>query len=364
VNGTNSATGYNAEGTNYALYNHNFNNIYSDIGTGRPIYVAPGCSCTSSDNVCFETGDHASCESTDDPLFVNIGSHDFHLQSGSPAINLGKAITTVTSSNGSGTAFDVTDAGFFCDGYGLADGDMIKVGSNDPVKITRITSNTITVTRSITWRNGDGIYWRHQDTLPDAGAYEYRTSGYDYDIEISSPGDGQNISGSVAITTTPVNSDCIRYILFYIDGIPMAKDTESPYSCTWDASGEPVGSRHTVESRAYALYATKEMMKSDTIHVTIASNSITVSGKNTRNYITILHASSFNKCIIRINMDFSPLLSRSKLRIYTISGFLIEELIEKNGEFIWNTNLVSNGVYLLRLEGVHNYSAQRLVIIR
>jgi len=364
VNGSNSATGYNAEGTNYATNNHNFNNIYSDIGTGRPIYVATGCSCVTSDNVCFETGDHESCESTDDPLYVNSGSHNFHLQSGSPAINLGKAITTVTTANGSGTSFDVADAGFFCDGYGLVDGDLIKIGSNDPVKIVSISSNTITVSSSITWNSGDGVYWRHQDTSPDAGAYEYRPGGYDYDIAISSPVNDQNVNGSVNITTTPTNQDCIRYVMFYIDGIPVAMDTESPHSYTWDVSSEPEGSRHTIESRAYALYATKSLMKSDTVHVIVSNTSINVSKEMIGNGLSILFRQCSGKCIIWIIKNDPLMYLKEKMRIYTPSGILINELDGDNGEFIWDTKSVSNGIYLMCLKGSQNLFVQRMYLMR
>ncbi len=363
VNGSNSATGYNAEGTNYAMNNHNFNNIYSDIGTGRPIYIADGCSCVTSDNVCFETGDHASCESKDDPLFVNCASRDFHLQAGSPAINLGKAITTVTSANGSGTSFDVADAGFFCDGYGLAEGDLIKIGSNEPVRITGITSNTITVNRSISWNSDDGVYWRHQDSSPDVGAYEYRSSGYDYDIAISSPVEDQHVNGSVNIETKPTNPDCIRFVMFYIDGIPVAKDIEIPFSYTWDVSSEPDGSRHTIESRAYALYATKNLFKCDTVHVTVSNTIITVSNNMAWKGLTISYRQSSAKCIIQINGNNPLMRLEEKINIYTPSGILIDELDGDNGKFIWDTKSVSSGIYLICLKSNQNILVQRMYLM-
>jgi hypothetical protein len=202
-------------------------------------------------------------------LFVDSGSHDYHLQSGSPAIGLGKAVTNVTSPGGSGTSFNVADAGFFCDGYGIAEGDIIKVGGNNPARIIAVNANTITVDRSITWNNGDGVYWKNQDTSPDIGAYEYRANGDGFAIEIIAPTDQGNVSGLVPIAAGLTNTENVRFVVFYIDGIPAAKVTESPYAYTWNTTSLEQGSRHLIEARAYALHATPHMTESDQIVVMV-----------------------------------------------------------------------------------------------
>jgi hypothetical protein len=271
--GIGNATSYNAESGEYALNNYNFNNIYSETGKS-PIAVQTGNSCTSSNNLCYSlTAGHASCVSFSNPLFSDTGSHDYHLQSGSPAIGQGQAVTTVTNSSGSGTSFYVADAGFFCDGYGIAEGDIIKLGLNAPVRITNINANTntITVDRSITWNNGDGVYWRNQDAFPDIGAYEYRANGYGFAIGITGPTDQGSVSGFVPIAAGVTNAENVRFVIFYIDGIPAAKVTESPYSYTWDTANLGQGSRHLIEVRAYALLATPRMTESDQIVVVVGS---------------------------------------------------------------------------------------------
>jgi predicted heme/steroid binding protein len=263
---------YNVEGGNPSIGNHNFNNIIQTMPLGDSLFSVEGASTlTSSNNLCYNTPVHTSCASTANPLFVNLGIYDFHLQSGSPAIGLGKAITTVTSSSGSGTFFNVVDANFFCDGFGITGGDVIKVGASNPVRIISINGNTITVSSSISWNNGDGVYWRNQDTSPDAGAYEYKTQGYNFDIVISNPTSGSSVNGLVTISTTPTNPENIRFVSFYIDGIPVAQDYESPYSYTWDASSKPSGSTHIIEAKAYNLYASTTLTKSSNqVQVTIA----------------------------------------------------------------------------------------------
>ena len=71
-----------------------------------------------------------------------------------------------------------------------------------------------------------------------------------------------------------------------------------------------------------------------------------------------------DKCIIRRN-NYSPSMSsENTLNIYTISGTLLEQLNEINGEFIWNTSSVHNGLYIMKLVGSQNYPGQKYVLIK
>lgn len=123
----------------------------------------------------------------EDPLFVYDGSPldpfwgkpDFHLQESSPCIDRGGFLTTITSKDGSGTEFTVNDAGYFMDGWGIIQGDLIQL--EDPtqrVKITNVNyvTNTMTVETSVTWKNGTGVSLPFVGLSPDMGAYEYTHS--------------------------------------------------------------------------------------------------------------------------------------------------------------------------------------------
>lgn len=127
---------------------------------------------------------------TVDPLFAGANSGNFTLQSNSPAINSGDYLARTTAA-GSGTEVAVTSTRYFTDGYGLVAGDMIRVGVNT-VRVTAVNEGgkTITVDRSISWNNGDGVSYDFSGSMPDMGASEYGGS---------SPTSG-------AITTTPTTA--------------------------------------------------------------------------------------------------------------------------------------------------------------
>ena len=124
---------------------------------------------------------------TTNPGFVNAGprptgnheQYNFHLTSDSDLIDRGIHLT-VTTGSGSGTSLNVEDAGYFFDGYGVTQGDLIKVGSNSPVRITTVdyTNDRITLENSISWNNNDPVYYCQdsncfEGSAPDIGAFEY-----------------------------------------------------------------------------------------------------------------------------------------------------------------------------------------------
>jgi PKD repeat protein len=123
-----------------------------------------------------------------DPKFVNASAAlgdpmdasypNLQLNAGSPCIDKGGALTTITSSSGSGMSFKVTDAAYFMDGWGIAgvEGDEIQiVGTTQKARITKVeySTNTITVNTSITWTQNQGIALAYVGSGSDVGAHEY-----------------------------------------------------------------------------------------------------------------------------------------------------------------------------------------------
>ena len=100
--------------------------------------------------------------------------HDFHLASGSPAIDAGTFLTTTTSAGSNTNLIPVVDAGYFTDGFGAVQGDTVQIGTN-VVQITAVdyTNNRLTVTPSIGWTNGASVSLPYSGSKPDMGAFEY-----------------------------------------------------------------------------------------------------------------------------------------------------------------------------------------------
>lgn len=215
------------------------NTIIYDKGLpGDCILIQEGNNVTVANNIGFSAGSEASYVSTADPLFVNTNTYNFRLQSGSAARGAGRALATVTSSTGSGTSFNVTSGHgkYFTDGKGIAEGDIIRVGSTNAtaVRITGISSDTITVASSISWTSGDNVYWGNYGL--DIGALPYYSTAL------------------TAATYTHVGNDYTvtptgdaRMVIFSTDGIPTSIDYDSPFTATITSG--------TVTIKAYPLYA-------------------------------------------------------------------------------------------------------------
>ena len=120
-----------------------------------------------------------------DPLLLNLSAGDpdnpllpdLQLQSNSPCIDAGAYPTHITSDTGSGTQFQVEDARYFIDGWGIphVQGDEIQLTDGQTAHITAVNydNNTITVDRVLTWSVDQGISLAYQGEAPDLGAYEF-----------------------------------------------------------------------------------------------------------------------------------------------------------------------------------------------
>lgn len=258
-----------------SLGNYVINNIFFKAArpdTGTVIAVASGSEATAANNLCEESGIHSSCLATSATNFVDYANDDLHLLEASSARNIGKAMTSVTSPNGNGISFTVADAGFFTDGAGLVAGDFIKVGSANPVKITAINyeANLITVSDSISWDSGASVSLALYGS--DIGAYPYKSGNGKYEIQITNPADGVTVAGKASITAYVTNADNVRFVIFYVDGIPASKIENAPYTFVWNLEGLEK-KNYQVEARAYPFYADPVTSRSSKINLIIGDAS-------------------------------------------------------------------------------------------
>jgi len=100
------------------------------------------------------------------------GARDFHLTSGSALLNAGAFLTTTTNAGTSATSMNVADASYFSAGKGIVKGDIIMTAGKKVARITAISGNTLTLSRAITWTNGEGLSLLYYGAKPDIGAFE------------------------------------------------------------------------------------------------------------------------------------------------------------------------------------------------
>ena len=110
------------------------------------------------------------------------------LKDDSPCIDAGKFLTTTVGS-GSGKVITVKDAGWFTAGFNAdvpdkewfsggfnePQGSIIRVGDDGPLRVVSVNyaNNTITVDKSISWGNGEGVSLYFVGSKPDVGALEH-----------------------------------------------------------------------------------------------------------------------------------------------------------------------------------------------
>lgn len=100
-------------------------------------------------------------------------TYNFHLQSDSPCIDAGTWLT-YTTSLGSGNQIPMEDVSYFIDG------DLIQLeGQIQTARITNVNydTNIITVNRTLTWSNGQGVSLQYSGNSPDIGAFEFDSGG-------------------------------------------------------------------------------------------------------------------------------------------------------------------------------------------
>jgi hypothetical protein len=249
-------------GTFTRVNNSLFQDVWNAVITNAAVHDFDGSPGTSSFNLAWDAsigaaesyccvfGASATNIKTQQPLFADYANDLFYPTAVSPARNAAGPLTTVSGS-GTGTTFTVASggAGFFRGfdasiaqyGGNLAAGDIITIGT-DVRRILSISGNTITVTSSFTWANGDGVYYGNNAIDNAIGAYPYRAT---YTLT------GTYTCNGSTCTVVSSDSTITRMVVCYESNVPYQVVIDAPYVCT-----DPAG---TFEARVYPLYASKTL---------------------------------------------------------------------------------------------------------
>lgn len=216
-----------------------------------------------------------------DPVVVNYAADDLHLQVSSPAIAAGGSLTTTVGAGTAATVVTLLDPGYFTDGWGMVDvaGDTITVGTNPAVVITSINyaNGQVAVATPISWQTGNGVYWGSTNA-PDMGAFPYKAGGYVYSVAMASPAANATVSGTVTLSATVVNAAVVRFVKFYADGLEVGSASAAPYTASWTV---PSTNIHTLQARAYPLYADSNLASVDQVVVNPGTFRSSLSGPAT-----------------------------------------------------------------------------------
>lgn len=238
--------------TNIVVQNNSFFETHCDVT--QPIMSNAGTTNFVADyNAVYAGGmlQYGSHNLTINPLFNDTANDDYTLQPSSQLVGAASPISTANGAGNSSTTLVVNDATGFCDGFGIADGDLIIVGSNSPVQISAVNfgTNTITLASPISWNNGDSVFVKGSQ---DIGALplSFATS---FTVNNTTP--IMLAAGPASLTATITNPDAVRKVEFLVDGIPVGAAYSAPYSVSWTADGNA----HSVEARAYNAWASRTL---------------------------------------------------------------------------------------------------------
>ncbi len=190
-----------------------------------------------------------------DPLFVYSGdgsdldpfgeAPDFRLQAESPCIDRGGFLTVITSASSTGEQFEVEDAGYFMDGWGMdslgVEGDRIQLeGQTQKARIIHVDygNNIITIDTALAWTQGQGVSLAYEGSLPDIGAHEYAADNESPSVPSDLSGTAvSQVAIDLAWTASTDNVGVAGYRI-YCDGAQVAASTMNSFSHTGLVAGE------------------------------------------------------------------------------------------------------------------------------
>jgi hypothetical protein len=152
-------------------------------------------------------------------------------------------------------------------------------------------------------------------------------------VNITSPQNGETVSGTVLIETETYDIDTVE---FYIDGVLKYTDTTEPFAYSWDTKPYPDGN-HTILVNGYRSGALEDQ------------DEITVNVYNPEAYVTITNPHEGDTVKGRVTIT-TETLNIDKVEFY-IDGVLEKTDTRAPFEWTWNTRKYSDGPHTIMVKG-------------
>lgn len=173
-------------------------------------------------------------------------------------------------------------------------------------------------------------------------------------ISFTKPKDGAKVLGIVEIEVAVTSDYTINKIEFYLNDILINTDNELPYTWNWNTKDVP-GSNYKIKAVAYdekANISEKEItVKVIKVEKEVIYPNPYVKGKSASEKI-----------------NFGNLPKESVLRIYTVSGELIQTIRHEQsadgGSEEWNISDISSGIYIYTIISAKGTTKGKLSIIK
>jgi hypothetical protein len=170
-------------------------------------------------------------------------------------------------------------------------------------------------------------------------------------VTITSPKNGQVVSGSVKIQVSVTDNVGVKKVEFYIDGSKVGEDAVSPYEYIWDTDTLQYNSTHIIQVKAYdnagnvGISNQVQVIIGDTqipeVIITNPTNGSVVNG------IITIQVSVFDK-ISPAKKTVQKVPSGIQKVEFYIDGNKVADDLTPPYEYIWNTNLYPNGDHTIQ----------------
>jgi len=195
------------------------------------------------------------------------------------------------------------------------------------------------------------LEWGDKDVFTSSFAVVAQATGTSASypsLSITSPVDGDTVSGNVDILAYASDSVGISSVTFYIDGVSVFSDTVYPYEYIWDGSSLADGSQHTIK-----VTATNTSGYSTTKQISVTVNN---SSSNSAPTVSVTYPTAGQIVSETLNIQYSASdIDGDTLSVdlkFSSDSVNWNEIVSNSlniGYYYWDTTEVPDGIYKIKV---------------